>query len=87
MTMKSVLLYTKSYCPYCQRAIELIRSKGVEYTVIDVMKDRPNNFEEIKQQTGMTTVPQIFIGDEFVGGCDNIYALERAGKLNEKLEI
>lgn len=79
-----VVIYTKSYCPYCQKAKVLLDSKGVEYQEIDVTHDVVR-LEEMKHRSGRHTVPQIFINEESIGGCDDLYALEKAGQLDKKL--
>ncbi|OEF95781.1 glutaredoxin 3 [Desulfuribacillus alkaliarsenatis] len=83
--MKEVTIYIKSYCPYCKKALALLESKGVELKIVDAMEE-PELFEKIKEQTGSRTVPQIFIGDEFVGGCDDVHALDSTGQLDAKLK-
>lgn len=83
--MKKVTLYTTKYCPYCRKALKLLDSKGVTYTNIDVEAE-PATFEQIKKQTGWRTVPQIFIENEFIGGCDDMHLLEANGKLDQMLE-
>ncbi len=85
--MKNVVVYSKDYCPYCVRAKELLASKGVSYEEIevDVYPERLN--EMIEKANGRRTVPQIFIDEKHVGGCDDLYDLERAGKLDELLQI
>lgn len=83
--MKSVVIYTKNYCPYCKRAVKLLESKKVDFTEIDVTY-YTEKFDEICKKTGWDTVPQIFIGDEFVGGCDDIHKLDDEGLLDEKLK-
>ncbi|GBG02390.1 glutaredoxin [Azospira sp. I13] len=80
--MKRVLMYSTAVCPYCIRAEQLLKSKGVA----DIEKVRvdlePERREEMMAKTGgKRTVPQIFIGDTHVGGCDDLYALDRAGGL------
>lgn len=80
-TQKKVVLYTTRICPYCRKAIHLLERKGVTYTNIDVNVEKAL-FQQIKAQTGWDTVPQIFIGDQFVGGCDDIHLLDREGKLD-----
>ena len=77
-------MYIKTYCPYCKKAAELLTNKGVDFTKIDVMENE-QLFEEIKQKTGSRTVPQIFIGDEFIGGCDDLHALDASKELDAKL--
>ncbi|MBX3647349.1 MAG: glutaredoxin 3 [Rhodocyclaceae bacterium] len=84
MTSK-VLMYSSAVCPYCVRAEQLLNRKGVA----DIEKVRvdlePARREEMMQKTGQRSVPQIFIGDFHVGGCDDLYALDRAGKLEPLL--
>lgn len=80
--MKPIKIYTKSYCPYCHSAKELLRRKGWTFTEIDVTTDREGQQEMTRRANGRTTVPQIFIGDTHVGGCDDLYALEEAGRLD-----
>lgn len=84
--MSKVVLYTKNYCPYCKRALELLKSKGVEYTNVDVTND-DKTFAAIEAKTGWDSVPQIFIDDEFIGGCDDMHALDRKGELDKKLGL
>ncbi|MBB6308257.1 glutaredoxin 3 [Xanthobacter tagetidis] len=80
--MKPIVIYTKSYCPYCHAAKELLRRKGWTFTEIDVTTDAEGQQEMSRRAGGRTTVPQIFIGDTHVGGCDDLYALEEAGRLD-----
>jgi glutaredoxin 3 len=81
-----VLIYTKPYCPYCVRAVDLLQKKGVDYVEIDDAAFDPEKKREmIQKANGRTTFPQIFIGDRHVGGCDDIMALERAGELDRLL--
>ncbi|MFO1371732.1 MAG: glutaredoxin 3 [Candidatus Competibacteraceae bacterium] len=79
--MPSIVMYASEYCPYCRRAQALLDSKGVTYTVLDVNRD-PQLWQESAERTGRNTVPQIFIGDRHVGGCDDLLALEQSGGLN-----
>jgi glutaredoxin 3 len=79
-----IVIYSTSYCPYCVRAKELLKRKGVEFTEILVDQDEKKR-EEMIARTGRYTVPQIFINNLHVGGCDDLYALEREGKLSELL--
>ncbi len=69
-------------CPYCTRAKRLLQEKGAEYTEIDVAGDFDQREAMIKKSGGRTSVPQIFINDELVGGSDDLYALERSGELD-----
>lgn len=85
--MTSVEIYTKRYCPYCHWAKELLTRKGVDFREIDVSADRHRRQEMIQRANGGTTVPQIFIGTTHVGGCDELYALDDAGKLDPLLEV
>lgn len=84
---QKVVMYTKDYCPYCTRAKNLLRRKFVNDIIdIDVTRDEALQQEMITRSGGRKTVPQIFIGDTHVGGCDDLYALESAGKLTALLE-
>lgn len=83
--MADVLLYTTRWCPFCVRALRLLDGKGVAYTNIDVGAE-PARRAEMMARAGRHTVPQIWIGDTHVGGCDELYALERAGKLDPLLK-
>lgn len=80
-----VVIYTTPTCPYCIRAKSLLDSKGVNYENIDLSKELPQVRTELTERTGSRTVPQIFINDQFVGGCDDIHALDREGKLDQLL--
>lgn len=83
--MKTVQIYTKAFCPYCSRALALLRDKNVPIDVIDITMGGPERAEMLRRAKGHTTVPQIFIGDEHIGGSDDLAALERAGKLDSLL--
>ncbi|MGM7281825.1 glutaredoxin 3 [Pseudomonas guariconensis] len=83
--MKPVIVYSSDYCPYCMRAKYLLESKGVAFEEIKV-DGMPQVRAEMSQKAGRTSVPQIWIGTTHVGGCDDLYALERAGKLDALLE-
>ena len=80
--MPAVEIYTTPYCPYCQWAKELLNKKSVKFVEIDVSGDRALRAKMTERANGRTTVPQIFIGATHVGGCDDLYALEDAGKLD-----
>ena len=80
--MKTVRLYTTPFCPYCARAKSLLKKKGAELVEIDIFMDDGAREEMQANSGGARTVPQIFIGDTHVGGCDELYALENAGKLD-----
>ncbi len=83
--MPKVLMYCTKTCPYCLRAEKLLKQKGVDLEAIDV-GGRPELWKEMEKRSGRNTVPQIWIGDLHVGGCDDLYALERQGKLDELLK-
>ena len=83
--MPRVEIYTKTFCPYCWRAKSLLDSKGVEYKEIAVDFGGEIKQVMVQRASGRTTVPQIFIGEIHVGGCDDLVALDRAGKLDELL--
>lgn len=83
--MKRIVIYTSLICPYCVRAKNLLNKKGVTYKEKRVDLD-PSLAEEAMQKSGgITTVPQIFIDDYHVGGCDELYALDQSGKLDRML--
>ncbi len=80
-----IAIYTKPFCPYCQRAKELLSRKGVHFTEIDVSGDPARRQEMIQRAGGRSTVPQIFIGDSHVGGCDDLHVLDARGGLEPLL--
>lgn len=79
--MKKVEIYTKSYCPYCKRAKELLRIKGVEFTEYDVTTDLVKE-QEMRRRSGRDTVPEIFVDGKLLGGCDDLFDLDEKGELN-----
>ena len=83
--MPVVEIYTKTFCPYCWRAKLLLESKGIEYREIAVDFGGEVRQVMIQRASGRTTVPQNFIGEVHVGGCDDLMALERDGKLDQLL--
>lgn len=83
--MQSVEIYTSPLCGFCHAAKRLLKQKGVSFTEVDVLVDPARKPEMIQRAGGKKTVPQIFIGDIHVGGCDELYALDRAGKLDALL--
>jgi len=83
--MKEILVYSKEICPYCVRAKALLTRKGAAFREIKITDDKIKE-EMIKKSGGRMTVPQIFIGDFHVGGCDDLYALEAEGKLDALLK-
>jgi glutaredoxin 3 len=82
-----ITIYTTFMCPYCARAKALLDKKGQTYNEIDVSYDAAQRDEMTKKAGGKRTVPQIWINGEHVGGCDDLYALDRAGKLDPMLHI
>ena len=81
--MPVVEIYVKTTCPYCWRAKHLLDSKGVDYKEIVIDFGGPDRQRMIQRASGRTTVPQIFVDGKHVGGCDDLMALERAGRLDE----
>lgn len=85
MNMKKITIYTKMLCPYCHGAKSLLKDKGQNFDEIDIGKNPDQRSVMIDRAEGGYTVPQIFIGDKHVGGCDDLYALERSGALDALL--
>lgn len=83
--MAAVDIYTIPYCPFCLDAKELLSGKGVAFHEIDASRDRQIRRQMIERAGGRSTFPQIFIGATHIGGCDDLYALEEAGKLDTLL--
>ena len=83
--MRPVEIYTTPTCPYCAMAKRLLQKKGVAYAEIDVSRDPALRQAMTQRAHGRRTVPQIFVGDTHVGGCDDLYELEDAGKLDPLL--
>ncbi len=80
--MPQVRIYTTPFCPYCARAKALLSRKGVTFEEVDVYMDAGAREEMVEKSSGRQTVPQIFIGEHHVGGCDDLQALDRAGELD-----
>ncbi len=83
--MTEVIIYTTAYCPYCRRAKELLEQKKVSYFEIPV-DGNPEKRDEMIKKSGRQTVPQIFIDGQAIGGCDDLYALDKQGKLDKLLQ-
>ena len=83
--MPPIVVYTKSWCPYSHAAKALLRAKGAPFEEISVDGDRVAQMAMAARAGGRTTVPQVFIGDRHVGGCDDLYDLEAAGELDAML--
>ncbi len=82
--MRSVTVYTRAFCPYCSRALALLKRKGAAVTEIDATLD-PGKKKEMIERSGRWTFPQIFIGETHVGGCDDLHALDHGGGLDPLL--
>ena len=85
MTQPPVTVYVSDWCPYCQRAKSLLQQKQVAFNEINVEEDEKSRAEMIAR-SNRRTVPQIFIGDRHVGGCDELYALNRSGELDRLIQ-
>src|SRR5689334_15721818 len=85
--MAEVEMYATGWCPYCARARALLQKKGVPFTEIDIDDEPQRRSEMMRRAGGRTSVPQIFIDGEHIGGSDEMAALDRAGKLDPKLGI
>lgn len=83
--MAKVEIYTKSWCPYCHRAKQLLASKNVPFEEFDITMGGPKRDEMLARSNGGTTVPQIFIDGAHIGGCDELVALDEAGRLDPLL--
>ncbi|AXQ96896.1 glutaredoxin 3 [Pseudoalteromonas piscicida] len=84
--MSQVVIYTKDYCPFCHRAKALLGAKGVTYTEYDIGAQPELRDEMIEKANGGYTVPQIFIAERHIGGCDDMMALEAQGELDKLLQ-
>ena len=85
MTQPAVTLYVSDWCPYCERAKGLLAQKNVSFSEINV-EDEPKLREEMIARSNRRTVPQIFIGDKHVGGCDDLFELDRSGELDRLIQ-
>jgi len=83
--MPQITVYSGPGCPYCERAKQLFKKKGVAFEDFDVRADESKLVEMMEKSNGKRTIPQIFIGGQHIGGCDDLYALENAGKLDALL--
>jgi glutaredoxin 3 len=84
--MPAITIYTKGWCPYCSAAKKLLTEKGADFTEIDIEKKPEARAEMIQKAKGRSTVPQIFIGEKHVGGCDDLYDLDDRGQLEPLLQ-
>lgn len=85
--MPHIEIYTKTFCSYCWRAKHLLESKGVKFQEISVDWGGAEKQQMIQRTNGRTTVPQIFVGEIYIGGCDELLALEREGKLDALVSV
>ncbi|MCA8881495.1 MAG: glutaredoxin 3 [Rhodobacteraceae bacterium] len=85
--MPPIEIYTTPTCGYCHAAKRLLAQKGVTYTEYDVIRDPSKRGEMLGRSNGRRTVPQIFVGETHVGGCDDLYAMERSGTLDPLLGV
>jgi glutaredoxin 3 len=81
MTQPPITVYTTGWCPYCQRAKQLLATKNLAFSEINVEEDSKSR-EEMIARSGRRTVPQIFVGEKHIGGCDDLIALDRSGELD-----
>ncbi|ORJ62216.1 glutaredoxin 3 [Geothermobacter hydrogeniphilus] len=79
--MSSIEIYTRNYCPYCRRAKELLKIKGVDFVEYEISDD-PEKEQEMVQRSERRTVPQIFINGSGIGGCDELFTLDERGELD-----
>lgn len=79
--MAKVTIYTRPFCGYCARALKVLGEKGADFTEVEAGMD-PKLRQEMMDRSGRTTFPQIFVGEQHIGGCDDMMALEREGKLD-----
>ncbi len=84
--MAKIEIYSSMLCPYCYRAKKLLEQKGADFTEIDVMLNPRRKAEMVQRSGGRTSVPQIFIDDRHVGGCDELFALDAGNKLDPLLQ-
>jgi len=85
MTQPSITMYMTGWCPYCQRAGALLAGKNLAVTRIDI-DDDPKFRQEMTERSGRRSVPQIFIGDRHIGGCDDLVALDGSGELDRLIQ-
>ena len=85
--MAKIVIYTTQVCPYCVQAKRLLNKKGVAFEEVDVSRDAELRRWMVQRSGGRLTVPQIFVDGDHIGDCDEIYALERAGKLDRLLKL
>ncbi len=84
--MAEIVIYTTNYCPYCVKAKQLLIKKGVEFEEFDLTNNDEARIALVEKSGGRKTVPQIFINDQHIGGCDDLYALDAKGELDTLLK-
>jgi glutaredoxin 3 len=85
--MPDIEIYTQAWCPFCERAMQTLTKKGVEFREIDAPRGSAARQQASQRSGGRTSVPQIFVGGKHIGGCDDLLALDHAGKLNSLLGL
>jgi glutaredoxin 3 len=85
--MPNVEIYTQPWCPFCERAVHILTQKGVAFREIDAPHGSPSRREARERSGGRTTMPQIFVDGRHIGGCDDLMALDQAGKLDALLGL
>jgi glutaredoxin 3 len=85
--MPNIEIYTQPWCPFCERAVHILTTKGVEFREIDAPSGSAARAEAQERSGGRTSAPQIFIDGQHIGGCDDLVALDRGGKLNPLLGL
>jgi glutaredoxin 3 len=83
--MAEIIIYTTNYCPYCVKAKQLLRKKGVEFEEIDLTNDDTGRIQLVEKSGGRKTVPQIFINGQHIGGCDDLFSLDAKKELDTLL--
>lgn len=84
--MSKIIIYSKNYCPYCDRAKQFVKAKNLEFIEVNITSDTKLQAECFSKSNGQKTVPQIFFGGTHIGGFDDMVALQKAGKLDEILQ-
>ncbi len=84
--MPEIEIYTQPWCSFCARAVRVLQSKGIAFREIDAPQGSPEREEAMRRSGGRTSAPQIFIDGHAIGGCDDLLALDRAGKLDAMLK-
>jgi len=84
--MAKIEVYSGDYCPYCMRAKALLQQRELEFVEYNVQQEPEKRVEMVERAPGVRTIPQIFINDRHVGGCDDLYALDKKGELNDWLD-